>query len=394
MPTDKSSRTKRITILAHAGFFLVGIANTMLGPVLPVLADKWSLSDAQAGRFFLAQFGGAITGSALSGLLMRRLGVITTIAAGYGGLTLAVLALSANDWLVGLASFVALGFSLGLTNPATNLLVAELRPERRAAALNLLNLVWGFGAISGPPLVALVIGNVLWALGGLSIALASVALAFARGASRFSLRQAKSPPLPVKEFLNSWLRPFALLTGTLAFVYVGTETAIGGWIAAYTQRIEHSTQPFWALATSLFWAGLLIGRAASPLFLRHVDEVRLALIALAVAFGGMAIIFASGGLTAVSSGAFLAGLGLAPVFPNTVAIFTRYFGERAEQLIGSLFVLASLGGATLPWLVGSLSTHYGALRAGLIIPLLGVGMMLALQTAIAFEMRFDQGAPK
>lgn len=366
----------------------------MLGPVLPILADKWSLSDAQAGRFFLAQFGGAITGSALSGLLMRRLGVITTIAAGYGGLALAVLAFSANDWLVGLTSFVALGFSLGLTNPATNLLVAELRPERRAAALNLLNFVWGLGAISGPPLVALVRhdGNVLWALGGLSIALASVALAFARDASRFSLRQAKSPPLPVKEFLNGWLRPFALLTGALVFVYVGTETAIGGWIAAYAQRIEHSTQPFWALATSLFWAGLLIGRAASPHFLRHVDEVRLALIALAVAFGGMAIIFASGGLTAVSGGAFLSGLGLAPVFPNTVAIFTRYFGERAEQLIGALFVLASLGGATLPWLVGSLSTHYGALGTGLIIPLLGVGVMLALQTAIIVQL--DQGAPK
>ncbi|MCI0365926.1 MAG: hypothetical protein L0219_18860 [Phycisphaerales bacterium] len=76
MPTNKSSRTKRITVLAHAGFFLVGIANTMLGPVLPILADKWRLSDAQAGRFFLAQFGGAITGSALSGLLMRRPGAL------------------------------------------------------------------------------------------------------------------------------------------------------------------------------------------------------------------------------------------------------------------------------------------------------------------------------
>ncbi len=363
----------------------------MVGPVLPILADKWSLSDAQAGRFFLAQFGGAIIGSALSGLLMRKLGVVTTIAAGYGGLALAVIVLSANAWLIGLGSFVALGFSLGLTNPATNLLVAELRPEKRAAALNLLNFVWGLGAISGPPLVTLVRGNVLWVFIGLSIALVSVALAFARGGGLFSLRQAKSLPLPVGEylpvgeFLNDWLRPFALLTGALAFVYVGTETAIGGWIAAYAQRIEHSTQPFWAVATSLFWAGLLVGRAASPVFLRWVGEVRLALIALVVAFGGMAIIFASGGSTAVSGGAFLAGLGLAPVFPNTVAIFTRYFGERAEQLIGALFVLASLGGATLPWLVGSLSTRYGALREGLIIPLLGAAIMLALQTAIVFQ---------
>src|SRR5262249_50320925 len=159
--------------------------------------------------------GGAIAGSALSGWLMGRLGVIRTIAAGYAGLAIAVIALSANARLVGLASFIALGFSLGLTNPTTNMLVAELQPEKRAAALNLLNFIWGVGAISGPPLIALVRhdGNVLWALGGLTIALASVAIAFTRGASRFTIRRAKSSPAPKKEFRSAWLQPYALMTG-------------------------------------------------------------------------------------------------------------------------------------------------------------------------------------
>src|SRR5262245_58694597 len=116
MPNDPSARTKQIIVLAYAGFFLVGIANTMVGPILPILSEKWRLGDALAGHFFLAQFGGAIAGSALSGWLMGRLGVIRTIAAGYAGLAIAVIALSANARLVGLASFIALGFSLGLTN--------------------------------------------------------------------------------------------------------------------------------------------------------------------------------------------------------------------------------------------------------------------------------------
>src|SRR5262249_3014852 len=109
-------------------------------------------------------------------------------------------------------------------------------------------------------------------------------------------------------------------------------------------------------------------------------------IALVVAFGGMTIILTGQGLMVVSTGAFLAGLGLAPVFPNTLAIFARHFGERAEQLIGALFVLASLGGATLRGLVVALSSHYGALGIGLIVPLLSTGIMLVLQTAIIIQL--------
>jgi fucose permease len=110
--------------------------------------------------------------------------------------------------------------------------------------------------------------------------------------------------------------------------------------------------------------------------------MRLVVIALVVAVAGLSVILNGRALTAVSAGAFLAGLGLAPVFPTTLAIFARYFGDRAERLIGTLFVLASLGGATLPWLVGFLSSRYGGLRIGLIVPLIGTGVMLMTQTAI------------
>jgi MFS transporter, FHS family, glucose/mannose:H+ symporter len=84
----------------------------------------------------------------------------------------------------------------------------------------------------------------------------------------------------------------------------------------------------------------------------------------------------------ISAGAFLTGLGLAPVFPNTLATFTRYYGKQASQLVGVVFVLASFGGALLPWLVGLVSSHYRDLRLGLLVPLLCGGVMLALQFAI------------
>ena len=84
----------------------------------------------------------------------------------------------------------------------------------------------------------------------------------------------------------------------------------------------------------------------------------------------------------VSSGAGLAGLGMAAVFPTTFAIFTRQFGRQASQLTGFVFVLGGVGGALIPWLVGFISARFGDLRMGLLIPLFCVASMIVLQVAI------------
>ena len=84
----------------------------------------------------------------------------------------------------------------------------------------------------------------------------------------------------------------------------------------------------------------------------------------------------------VSSGAGLTGLGLAAVFPTTFAIFSRHFGRQASQLTGFFFVLAGLGGALIPWLVGFNSAQFGDLRIGLLIPLFCVASMILLQIFI------------
>jgi fucose permease len=43
-----------------------------------------------------------------------------------------------------------------------------------------------------------------------------------------------------------------------------------------------------------------------------------------------------------------------------------------------MFSLASLGGASLPWLVGKVSTRFDSLRIGLTVPLASTMLMLAL----------------
>lgn len=73
-----------------------------------------------------------------------------------------------------------------------------------------------------------------------------------------------------------------------------------------------------------------------------------------------------------------AGLGMAAIYPILIAWLVKAFGERSRQAGSLMFALASLGGATMPWIVGVTSTKVGSLRAGLLIPLAGCAAMFTL----------------
>jgi fucose permease len=378
--------SRRLIRLAQAGFLFIGIANTLLGPLLPSLSWRWKLDDAQAGYLFTAQFAGALIGSACSGAMIRWLGYRYILAAGYLLLSVVIACLAVSVFSVGLLCIFGLGLGLGLVNPATNLLIALHASSRRAAALNLLNLVWGLGAVTGPWLIAILTrdeqySTPLFVLAGLLFG-TGACIFWTREPPLASEREPDSPASPKSPTAQAWLDPFVLLTGVLVFVYVGTETSASGWLAAYVQRLGSEAKVSWAISVSLFWAGLISGRGAAPLFLRRVSEASLILLTLPVALIGLVIILLCRNVMAVSIGAGITGFGLAPIFPTVFAIFAERLAERAAQLSWCVFVMSSLGGAMLPWLVGYVSNRRGDLRMGLLVPLLGIVVMMGLQLVL------------
>jgi MFS transporter, FHS family, glucose/mannose:H+ symporter len=386
-PTGPSwRREKQVAFLLHFGFLLIGVVTTLLGPILPMLAARWHLGDAEAGWLFTAQFTGGIIGSALSSRMILRLGLLRLMVCGYVITGVAVACLGVSSWAIGLLSVLCSGFALGLTAPAINLLVAEINPERRAAALNILNFAWAIGAVAGPSMIAFLArdGYLVRPLAGLAIMLAGVAFLTARHAPI----EPEQPPQKRGEihsarfggsYLRAWASSYALLTAGLIFIYVGTETAASGWISTYALRLGTPTSEFGTMMPAIFWAGLLAGRAIAPALLSRTSDAGLVLVGLVTAGVGLMSILAGSTLKSVAFGVGLTGLGLAPVFPTTFAIFTRHFGRRASELTGTFFVMGGLGGALVPWLVGFVSERFGDLRTGLLVPSFGVATMIVLQ---------------
>ena len=112
-----SQRDRQLAPLLHFGFLLVGLVHTLLGPILPMLAARWRLDEAEAGSLFIAQFTGVMIGCAIEPD-DRTVGSLRLVAFSYAAMAAAVACLGVNSWGIGLLSVFSLGFAIGLTAPA------------------------------------------------------------------------------------------------------------------------------------------------------------------------------------------------------------------------------------------------------------------------------------
>jgi len=132
------------------------------------------------------------------------------------------------------------------------------------------------------------------------------------------------------------------------------------------------------MTPSFFYAAMTLGRWLAPLLLRLASEIRLVQAGLLMACAGMAGMVLSHGLRGVAASACLAGFGLSYVYPITISLLSREFGSAPARLGSFMFTLSNIGGGLLPWMVGVSSNHFGSLKAGLAVPLIGCAAMYAL----------------
>src|ERR1700674_4876426 len=111
--------------LLHLDFLVTGIVMTFLGPMLPALSARWSLTDEQAGYLLFAQFFSSMFGMLASASLVQRIGYRLTFIIGLIMMASGMSLLVSGPWLLGMIAVCVLGFGHGVTTPAGNLRTAE-----------------------------------------------------------------------------------------------------------------------------------------------------------------------------------------------------------------------------------------------------------------------------
>ena len=100
--------------LIHVDFLITGIVMTFIGPMLPILAARWSLTDAQSGSLIFVQFFSSMFGMLISGVSVQRQGYRFTLIAGalLMALGMTLLASPHSGWITGQVLSICGGYSM------------------------------------------------------------------------------------------------------------------------------------------------------------------------------------------------------------------------------------------------------------------------------------------
>lgn len=390
-------RTRNVGLLKtllHIIFFLSGIATVLIGPILPVLARHFALSDLQLSFFFPAQFAGSVCGTLLSSRFARANNYMSSAMLGCAAMGCGELLLNFDSYGVCLAGFVFVGLGVGLTLPSINMMIVEINPDRPAAALSLLNFCWGVGAIVSKPFVDLfsTAGN----LGLTTVVLAvpllifAVLLRVAAGPYRRKADQTATvdsedaqPEERRSDGDDIWRTPLAWAIAAFNFIHVGFESGMGGWLATYTGRLEGEPVVQWLSPTLLYFSLFVLGRGIAPVLFRYLNENKMLFLGLFIVLAGMVITLSAGTVIMLSLGSAIAGFGTSWIFPTNVARFSRTFGAAANRRATPLFICGTFGAALATWLIGFLSNRAGNLRAGMFVLIVSIVLLIVLQSVLS-----------
>ena len=313
--------------------FVYGMLSSLLGTIIPGLANDLGLTNSAIGYIALAQGAGLAGTSVFAGALIDRrgtkLGVITGLVATLAGLLLLVR--SGSLISISLAMLV-LGCGGSIVIVAANAIASEVGDKRRTAALNFLNIFSGLGGVATP----FIAGNMLGAspaktaLAGFAATIVVLLVVLLTPMPKASNHAAPGSSRAGGLFSA----PSLYLLSTVTLLYTACEFGIWNWLPKYLIASGMPSATALTILSLGFACGLLSGRIlATPISFRISPLTITVVSSMAMVVTTYWVVHPmSRGMTAVL--VFVTGLSMAPVFPTTVAIIGRLFRSQSATAIG------------------------------------------------------------
>lgn len=388
-------------------FFLWGFLTSLNDVLIPHFKSVFELDYTRSMLIQFAFFGAYFVMSMPAGRIVDRLGykrgiVLGLVVAGLGAL-LFLPAAQVQSYGLFLAALFVLASGITLLQVAANPYVSLLGDEAHASSrLTLAQALNSLGHTLGPAIGGLLI---------LSVAvLGADALARLTPAELDAYRDAQAAAVQWP-YLALALALFALAafvylfrlpqlagaghgrstdTHTVAdalrhrslrlaavgiFLYVGAEVAIGSFLINYLSlpQIGNLSESSAANYVSYYWGGAMLGRFAGAALLRHVEPPRLLALFAAIAALLLLATMAGSGMFAVVSVVAI-GLVNSVMFPTLFTLGIRGLGPLTARG-SSVLVMAIVGGAIVPLLMGMLADRVGP-QLAFALPLLCYGYLV------------------
>jgi len=351
------------------GWLLVGAYIYLLnvqGNVVPFLQAEFALSYAAVSVHSSAMAVGVIVVGLFGERLANVLGRRKTLWVSMGGLAAGaiLLCLAPAPWVSITACFV-LG-SFGTLVPAiVPALLADIHGERRAVAF------------AGLSIVAYVFGLAAPLLSGISVSLglgwrpavligAGFAIGFGLWFRRTPLTEAAATGHDEQRTLPAAFWAYWALT----VLSCGLEYCMLFYAPTFLERVIGFSPATAATAAAAFPLGMLAGRSALGMLVQRVAPRRLLFGALAIVVLGFLAYWGSGQPVLSVAGLFIAGLGIAPLYPLVVNFGLGAAGKAKDLGSVRLSIAAGISLLLAPIGLGALADSVGLGPAHLILPML------------------------
>jgi hypothetical protein len=188
----------------------------------------------------------------------------------------------------------------------------------------------------------------------------------------------------LRQALNDFRSPGAVLFALLLFFQFGNEWSIAGWLPLFLIRRVGLSPKVALLLLTLFWFALLVGRVAAVYILPRVRHGRLLVGSVLAAIFGCTLLYFTNNAFGAGTGTVLVGGGFAAIYPLVAERIGRRFSYYHPGFFNGIFPFGLVGGLLAPAALGYLAAHLdiGVVMA---LPLIGTFMVFALLLLIWLE---------
>jgi len=373
-----------LLVVIYIAFIGLGVPDSLIGSAWPAIHIDMNIPVEAVSVLTFIISGCTVLSSMFSAGILNKLGTakVTAFSTAMTAAALLGFSLAPSFWFM-IPLAVILGFGAGAIDSGLNNYVA-LHCE--ASHMNFLHCFYGVGVTLSPYIMSQALGDAGWRSGYryafyvqsvITILLLVSLPLWKKNSNNQENEEEKGVNLSLLQMLKM---PDVRIVWVIMLATNAIEYACGVWGSTYLVAEKGFGVEHGALALTVYYAGMSIGRFVSGLLSKKIStwkRIGIGAFILAPAIVIM-LLPLSGAFTVV--GLFLVGLGNGSIYPNMIHLTPHNFGkEMSQSIMGSQIAFAYIGVMLAPPMVSLISGLFGIKVYPVLLAVLYIIMGIALK---------------
>jgi len=160
--------------------------------------------------------------------------------------------------------------------------------------------------------------------------------------------------------------PFIVSIVIAIFLIVGADVGMNSNIQGFLMKLHGITIENASYGISIYFTALMISRFSGAILLNFLKPVNFLTATIVLAIIGILIFYLSPTVLIAYIGIFITGLGAGNLFPLVFSIAINKMPTRSNEISG-LLIMAIVGGAVIPPIMGMISSSVGIFGSVLVL---------------------------